>query len=87
MATADELRLMAKIARLYYERGLSQLQIAGQLDISQATVSRLLKRALDEKIVQISVTLPPGFNGLLMRVSCKSSGESATRRPSCMPTV
>lgn len=62
MALAEELRLMAKTARLYYERGLSQSEIAAQLDLSQATVSRLLKRALDQKIVQISVALPAGFH-------------------------
>ncbi len=62
MALVEELRLMAKTARLYYERGMSQAEIAAQLDLSQATVSRLLKRALDQKIVQISVTLPSGFH-------------------------
>src|SRR5215212_617828 len=62
MALVEELRLMAKTARLYYERGMSQSEIAIQLDISQATVSRLLKRALEQKIVQISVTLPAGFH-------------------------
>ncbi len=62
MALVEELRLMAKTARLYYERGMSQSEIAAQLDLSQATVSRLLKRALDQKIVQISVTLPSGFH-------------------------
>lgn len=65
MALAEELRLMAKIARLYYEGGLSQSEIAGQLDLSQATVSRLLKRALEQRIVQISVTLPQGFHAEL----------------------
>jgi DNA-directed RNA polymerase specialized sigma24 family protein len=34
MARVDELRLMAKVARLYYERGLKQTEIAKQLDIS-----------------------------------------------------
>lgn len=62
MALTEELRLMAKTARLYYEHKLSQAEIASQLDLSQATVSRLLKRALEERIVQISVTLPPGFH-------------------------
>jgi DNA-binding transcriptional regulator LsrR (DeoR family) len=55
-----ELRLMAKAARLYYERGLGQAEIGVQLDLSQATVSRLLKRALDEKIVRITVSVPGG---------------------------
>jgi DNA-binding transcriptional regulator LsrR (DeoR family) len=60
MARVDELRLMAKVARLYYERGLRQTDIAQQLDISQATISRLLKRAQQEEIVRISVSTPLG---------------------------
>jgi len=60
MARVDELRLMAKIATLYYERGLKQSQIAQQLEISQATISRLLKRAQEEQIVRISVRVPVG---------------------------
>ena len=62
MLTAEELRLVAKVARLYYEQEFSQSEIAAQLDLSQATVSRLLKRAIEARIVQILVTLPPGFN-------------------------
>lgn len=60
MARNDELRLMAKIAHLYYERGARQAEIAAQLDLSQATVSRLLKRAHDEQIVRIIVSMPQG---------------------------
>jgi DNA-binding transcriptional regulator LsrR (DeoR family) len=60
MARLDELRLMAKVARLYYERGLKQSQIAQQLEISQATISRLLKRAEEEQIVRINVRVPVG---------------------------
>jgi DNA-binding transcriptional regulator LsrR (DeoR family) len=60
MARVDELRLMTKVARLYFERGLRQADIADQLDISQATISRLLKRAQDEQIVRISVHAPLG---------------------------
>jgi DNA-binding transcriptional regulator LsrR (DeoR family) len=51
---------MAKIAHLYYETGYKQSQIADQLDISQASVSRLLKRAEDEDIVHVTVSMPAG---------------------------
>lgn len=51
---------MAKAARLYYEKSLSQSEIGTQLDLSQATVSRLLRRALEEKIVRITVSIPGG---------------------------
>jgi DNA-binding transcriptional regulator LsrR (DeoR family) len=60
LARRDELRLIAKVARLYYERGIRQAEIAAQLDLSQATVSRLLKRAEEEKIVRITVSMPHG---------------------------
>lgn len=60
MARADELRLVAKAARLYYERGLKQSEIARILDISQPTCSRLLKRALADRIVRILVAPPTG---------------------------
>src|SRR5579859_8070101 len=60
MARIDELRLMSTVARLYHDRGLGQTQIAAQLDLSQATVSRLLKRAQDEGIVRITVGVPLG---------------------------
>ncbi|GIV79971.1 sugar-binding transcriptional regulator [Litorilinea aerophila] len=61
MATIDELRLMTKVARLYYENNRRQSEIAAQLDISQATVSRLLKRAHEEQIVRIRISPPPGI--------------------------
>jgi DNA-binding transcriptional regulator LsrR (DeoR family) len=60
MARVHELRLMARVARLYHERGLSQSAIARQLELSQPTVSRLLKRAEAERIVRVVVTHPSG---------------------------
>ncbi|HVO72297.1 MAG TPA: sigma factor-like helix-turn-helix DNA-binding protein [Aggregatilineaceae bacterium] len=76
MARTDELRLMAKVANLYYGQKLRQTDIAAKLDLSQATVSRLLKRALDENIVRISVSTPLGCfpdleSGLAARYSLK----------------
>jgi len=51
---------MAKIARLYYDCDLKQNQIAQQLEISQTTTSRLLKRAKEEQIVRINIRVPIG---------------------------
>ncbi len=62
MSRLEELRLLTKIAHLYYNQGLNQSDIAAQLDLSQATISRLLKRAVSEKIVRISVSMPPGVH-------------------------
>jgi DNA-binding transcriptional regulator LsrR (DeoR family) len=65
MSTAEEQRLMARIAQLYYVDGVLQPEIAARLDLSQARVSRLLKRAEQEQIVQITISPPPGvYSGL-----------------------
>lgn len=61
MGRIDELRLMTKVARMYYLLQYKQTQIAEQLDISQATISRLLKRAQDEQIVRIHISVPTGI--------------------------
>ena len=60
MARIDELRLLTRVARLYHEGGQHQPQIAESLGVSQATVSRLLKRAEREGIVRITVSVPSG---------------------------
>jgi DNA-binding transcriptional regulator LsrR (DeoR family) len=61
MARIDELRLMTKVAHLYYGQDMTQPAIAAQLDLSQATVSRLLKRAKQEQIVRVTVNVPHGI--------------------------
>ena len=62
MARIDELRLMAKVARMYYRDGLRQVQITDRLNIHQSTVSRLLKRAETEGIVRMTLTMPSGLH-------------------------
>ncbi len=62
MSRLEELRLLTKVAHLYYNQDFSQSDIASQLDLSQATISRLLKRAIAEKVVRISVSMPPGVH-------------------------
>ena len=60
MARIDELRLMAKVARMYHTQGMRQMEICERLNIHQSTVSRVLKRAEREGIVRITVSLPSG---------------------------
>ena len=60
MSRTDELRLIARVAQLYYEDGLKQAQISQHLHVSQATVSRLLKRAEKEGVVQVTIVAPRG---------------------------
>jgi DNA-binding transcriptional regulator LsrR (DeoR family) len=60
MGQIDEMRLMVRVGRMYYERDTSQSAIAEQFGLSQASVSRLLKRAREEGIIRISVAVPEG---------------------------
>ncbi|MGC3955928.1 MAG: sugar-binding transcriptional regulator [Propionicimonas sp.] len=53
-------RLMIRVARMYHEHGIKQPQIAQQLHVSQAKVSRLLKRAEELGIVRVTIEVPPG---------------------------
>ena len=62
MGRADEVRLMTRVARLYYDVGMKQPEIATRLRLSQPKISRLLKGAQDEGIVRISVRAPSGTN-------------------------
>ena len=61
MARIDELRLLTKVARLYYEEDMRQSEIAKLLGLSQATISRLFNRAIEEGIVRITITTPKGI--------------------------
>ena len=54
-------RLMVRVAKMYHEHGVRQPQIAEQLHLSQAKVSRLLKRAEETGIVKVTVHAPLGY--------------------------
>lgn len=62
MARADELRLMAKVARLYHGEGLRQTDITDRLNVHQSTVSRLLRRAEKEGIIRVTLSMPAGLH-------------------------
>ncbi|MCW2811463.1 MAG: DNA-binding transcriptional regulator [Friedmanniella sp.] len=57
-----QIRLMTKVAHLYHERGIRQADIAATLHISQARVSRLLKRAVEVGIVRTTVVVSSGVH-------------------------
>jgi DNA-binding transcriptional regulator LsrR (DeoR family) len=61
MSRLDEIRLMAKVARMYYDQGIRQQEITERLNIHQSKISRMLKRAREANIVRISVATPAGF--------------------------
>ena len=57
-----QVRLMTKVAHLYHEQGIRQTEIATTLHISQAKVSRLLKRAAETGIVRTIVAVTQGVH-------------------------
>jgi DNA-binding transcriptional regulator LsrR (DeoR family) len=60
MGRINELRLIARVAQMYHGDGKRQAEIAAHMHMSQATVSRMLKRAEQEDIVRTTVIPPPG---------------------------
>ncbi len=66
-ADSDSKRLLYKVAKAYYDDGLTQQQIAVKLGLSRIKVSRLLRTARDERIVQISIAPPQESNADIER--------------------
>jgi DNA-binding transcriptional regulator LsrR (DeoR family) len=60
MGRLNELRLIARVAQMYHLEGKRQADIAEIMHMSQATVSRMLKRAEQEDIVRTTVIPPAG---------------------------
>lgn len=60
MGRINELRLIARVAQMYHVEHKRQSEIAETLRMSQATVSRMLKRAEQEDIVRTTVIPPQG---------------------------
>ena len=60
MSRTDELRMMVRVAQLYHEDKLKQADISKRLLVSQATISRLLKRAEVEGVVRVTIVAPRG---------------------------
>ncbi|MFC0672767.1 sugar-binding transcriptional regulator [Brachybacterium hainanense] len=59
MAPPNRLETTFRAARMYYEDGHTMESIASTLDVSRSTVSRMLRDAREEGLVQISLH-PPG---------------------------
>ena len=55
LRSLDHRRLLVKAARLYYENGLNQSEIGERLGLSRQKVQRILKEALDQSVVQITI--------------------------------
>ncbi|MGB9662012.1 MAG: sugar-binding transcriptional regulator [Moorellaceae bacterium] len=55
-----DVKKIVRIARLYYEVGLTQEQIAQQEGVSRATISRALDAAFKQGIIEIRIKYPMG---------------------------
>ena len=60
MGSKEDQRLIARVARMYYESGIRQNEIASQLGLSQAAVSRLLSQGEKSGIIKVVVNIPRG---------------------------
>lgn len=58
MSDQERLELIAEVARLYYHEGMSQAEIGSLFHISHSTVSRMIKEAHEEKIVEVIIRYP-----------------------------
>ncbi|ATG50212.1 transcriptional regulator [Brachybacterium vulturis] len=60
MPAARDVSLIVSVARLYYDQGLSQSQIAAELNLSRSNVSRILSQAKERGIVEVIIHDPAG---------------------------
>ncbi len=70
----EQRKLLYKLAVAYYEDGLTQKQIGKRFGVSRIKVSRLLRQARQEKIVNIHITPVDDANIDLERVLCQKYG-------------
>src|SRR6476659_8940475 len=62
LSSDGQIRLLTKVARMCRERGIRAADIADSLHLSQAKVSRLLKRAAETGIVRTVVVVSQGVH-------------------------
>jgi len=69
---------LIKVAKMYYLQELSQEQISSQIHVSRPTVSRMLKSAEKEGIVQIRIDEVSSFGMELSKSICEKFGLDKT---------
>ena len=70
----EEKMRMAEAAILYYEKNMTQQQIARELNLSRQTVSKLLNDAVKERIVEIQIHNPVEDRQALGQEICAAYG-------------
>lgn len=73
MKSREEIRKMVSVSRLYYGNKQTQEEIAKTLGVSRPTVSRLLKQALENSIIQINIIDPLSRNKELASALCSAT--------------
>lgn len=61
MADDERMHLLARVAQMYYEQSATQEAIAASLSLSRPTISRLLREAREEGVVQFVINTPFRF--------------------------
>jgi DNA-binding transcriptional regulator LsrR (DeoR family) len=69
-----EILKLVEISRLYYERDLTQAEIAGKMNISRPAVSKLLSEARQRGIVKIDIKSPLMSDENLLEELCSAYG-------------
>jgi len=64
---------LVKVAKAYYEEGLTKARIAGNLGCSAMTVTRLLREAVDRRIVTITIRDNPQDPTLQLALDLRAS--------------
>lgn len=60
MPAPRDVAMIVKAARLYYDQGRSQTEVAKELNLSRSNVSRILTQARERGIVEITIHDPDG---------------------------
>ena len=62
--TANDRRILVKVAYMYYDENMTQQEIADKLGVSRPSVSRLLQKARQSGIVEIKISYEGSFTKL-----------------------
>lgn len=87
MATGRDVESLVKAARMYFQDGASQQEIATSLGTSRSNVSRMLAAARQQRIVEIRINDPAGRDGDLEAALQARFGLSEVRVAAFKPGV
>lgn len=59
----EEQRFIIKVLEMFYNQGMSQIDISKKLNVSNATISRTLTKARKEGYIRVVINYPDGITG------------------------